>query len=132
MPSFCWPLGLGPKPAMTRPLTGHRKPGVASEVFAVEVGDVSPLGETTEACSDCSGCFAGGGAFGVGDASGWPILVALLAGVLAVRTPGMTRRSPIFSVACGSILLAFAMSGTDRPYCRESFDSVSPAATTCV
>ena len=29
MPSFCWPFGFGPKPAMTRPRTGQRKLGIA-------------------------------------------------------------------------------------------------------
>src|SRR6185369_569586 len=124
MPSFCWPFGLGPKPAMTRPLTGQRKPGEASDLIGAGVG-VSPLGVTTAACSGgCSGCFGGGVAFtgcalgtaaldaaALADAAALPAAAAFADGAangcgdLFLVTlcepgpPGMTIRSPIFSVA---------------------------------
>src|SRR5262249_62336655 len=116
MPSFCWPLGLGPKPAITRPLTGQRNNGVASVGLTAAVTGVgnSRVGVTTDAC--CTGgsvviCLGAGGAFGVWVASGWPALPT----VFDVRVPGMAMRSPILSVACGSMLLALAISGIDLP-----------------
>jgi hypothetical protein len=52
MPSFCWPLVRGPKPAITRPLAGHRKDVAA---FAARAGlsgvGVADAGVTTLALS---------------------------------------------------------------------------------
>src|SRR6266542_1174404 len=128
---------------MTRPFTGQRKVGVASVVFAALIvgGGVSLVCVITAACwACCSGCFSAaawpfgaGWAFCAGGASGCETLAAFLAaGVPVVRVPGMRMRSPILSVACGSMLLALASSGIDLPYLREIFDSVSPGATMCV
>src|SRR5262245_5274044 len=131
MPSFCCPFGLGPKPAMTRPLTGQRKLGVPSDLATTGVG-ISSLGVTTAACCEDSGLGAGvalaGVALGVaalafdGAASGWAVLGTVLDAELgallpavALLPPGMTMRSPIFSVAVGSMLLALARSATERP-----------------
>ena len=52
MPSFCWPLGRGPNPAMTRALTGQRNDGGApSAAFTAPVvaAGVSLAGVTTAA-----------------------------------------------------------------------------------
>src|SRR5215510_2624915 len=112
MPSFCCPFGLGPKPAMTRPFTGQRKLGVPSLALGAAGAGVSSLGVTTAACCDGSAFGAGVALAGValgpalavdGVDSGWAALGALLAAgalLLAVALPpGMTMRSPIFSVA---------------------------------
>ena len=126
MPSFCCPFGLGPKPAMTRPFTGQRKLGVPSLDLATTGVGVSSLGVTTAACCEVSG-FGGDGvalagvALGAaalaadGAASGCAALGAALAVPLAAIAlpPGMTMRSPIFSVAVGSMLLALASSATE-------------------
>src|SRR5262245_55656629 len=126
MPSFCCPFGLGPKPAMTRPLTGQRKLGVPSDLATTGVG-VSSLGVTTAACCEDSGLGAGVALAGValgaaalafdGAASGWAALGAVLGALLpaVALPPGMTMRSPIFSVAVGSMLFALARSATERP-----------------
>src|ERR1043165_447708 len=140
MPSFCWPFGLGPKPAMTRPFTGQRNVGVASALIGVG-GGVSSLRVTTAACSDCSGCFGAGvalagwalgvaalpAAAALADAAALPAAAALadgaakgcdpfgvlLAMLWEAGPPGMTMRSPIFSVAVGSMLLALPRSATE-------------------
>src|SRR5262245_3230761 len=38
MPSFCWPLGLGPNAWMTRPFTGQRNDGVAAVTSCLTLG----------------------------------------------------------------------------------------------
>jgi hypothetical protein len=43
----------------------------------------------------------------------------------------MTIWSPTFTMVCGGMLLALAMSVSDLPYWRVSFISVSPGAMTC-
>src|SRR5262245_27490536 len=126
MPSFCCPFGLGPKPAMTRPFTGQRKLGVPSLDLATTGVGVSSLGVTTAACCEPSTLGAGVALAGValgaalavdGAANGCAALGAALpaGGLLAAVAlpPGMTMRSPIFSVAVGSMLLALASSATE-------------------
>src|SRR5215467_14884919 len=130
MPSFCCPLDLGPKPAITRPFTGQRKLGDPSDLATAGVG-ASSLGVTTAACCEGSAFGAGVALAGValgaaalavdGVASGWAVLAVALDAVLGALLPavalppGMTMRSPIFSVAVGSMLLALARSATERP-----------------
>jgi hypothetical protein len=54
-------------------------------------------------------------AFADGAASGCGAFGAFLATLCGAGPPGMTMRSPIFSVTVGSILLALARSPTERP-----------------
>src|SRR5216683_72359 len=97
MPSFCWPLGLGPKPVITRPLAGQRNLGRApSAAFTASFGPgASATGVTMLAVCTGSGSAAAGFACATG--------VALTALDLAAvtRTPGITRRSPTLSLAVG-------------------------------
>src|SRR5580692_4218434 len=95
IPSFCWPFGLGPNPAMIRPRTGQRKPGVASAVAlaVVSVLGVSAAGVTMLAL--CAGALCAGAALATtllaaGSAAGAALLM---------RAPGMTMRSPMLTLA---------------------------------
>src|SRR5882672_168260 len=96
MPSFCWPFGLGPNPAMILPRTGQRKPGVASvAVFAaVSVVGFSATGVTMLAL--CAGAAPGTILPPVGLAD----VVACSASGLALlmRAPGMMIRSPMLTL----------------------------------
>src|SRR6185369_10661882 len=47
MPSFCWPFGRGPNPAITLPCTGQRKVGAAVDAPLVETGAGSAAGVAT-------------------------------------------------------------------------------------
>src|SRR5580704_17831059 len=93
MPSFCWPFGLGPNPAMIRPRTGQRKPGVAytAAFAAVSVPGASAAGITKLAL--CVGALLGTTLvlLGFDAAADWSTSgLALL-----MRAPGMTIRSPM-------------------------------------
>src|SRR5262249_53164325 len=44
MPSFCWPLPLGPKCSMMRPRTGQRNEGVLSWMGLLVPDSVGPTG----------------------------------------------------------------------------------------
>src|ERR1700704_5716322 len=44
MPSFCWPLALGPNSSMTRPRTGQRNAGAASATGLLEPESAGPSG----------------------------------------------------------------------------------------
>src|SRR5579872_1091669 len=90
IPSFCWPFGLGPNPAMIRPRTGQRKPGVASAVAlaVVSVLGASAAGVTMLAL--CAGAALATTLLAAGAASGAALLM---------RAPGMTMRSPMLTLA---------------------------------
>src|SRR3977135_4453264 len=91
MPSFCWPFGLGPNPAMIRPRTGQRKPGVASAFTAVSVLGVSTVWVTMLAL--CAGAALAATLLPVGldGVAAWsPSGLALL-----TRVPGIMMRSPM-------------------------------------
>src|SRR3984893_18491419 len=94
MPSFCWPFGLGPNPAMIRPRTGQRKPGVASAVAfaAVSVLGVSAVGVTMLAL--CAGALPATALLPVGLDGAAACSTSGLA-LLMRAAPGMTRRSPM-------------------------------------
>src|SRR5256885_9477443 len=105
MPSFCCPDGFGPNAVMTRPFTGQRKLGIAAVTSALAFGG--------------SGSCAAGvtiaalGAAGLEATFGANVCAWVGAGGLAAAcgpTPGMTIRSPIFTIVCGSMLLALAIS----------------------
>src|SRR5262245_14959049 len=117
MPSFCWPLGNGPWPEITRPLAGQRNLGsapVASadlESFGESVTGVNTLALGAVSVSDCG--VTSGAALACASAGdlGWaPSGLAC-----EVRTPGMTRRSPTLSLAVAAMLLALAISPTGLP-----------------
>ena len=116
MPSFCWPLGLAPKPAMTRPRTGQRNVGIAAvtsrlglfrrrivrrrrtmvrAVLAGRSGGHLLLSRGAGFCCWATG--AGG----------------VAAAACGARTPGMTMRSPTFTMVWGGMLLALAISASD-------------------
>src|SRR5438046_10682533 len=103
MPSFCWPLALGPKPAMRRPFTGQRNVGVvpSAALACVLAGGAGSAGVTTFTVCTSSLLACLPGAFGAGAAAGLPD---------ADGAPGMTMRSPILIRALGARLLALRMS----------------------
>src|SRR5262245_22069369 len=100
MPSFCCPLVVGPKLAMTRPFAGQRNFGrelVPSAVFRGSLpGGFSATGVNMLALGVISGSFGRAIEPPLASATatgGW------LADVADVRIPGMIRRSPTFSRA---------------------------------
>src|SRR6478672_10258168 len=104
MPSFCCPLGFGPKPAMMRPLTGQRNEGPASADLAGAAAGDSVGGLTTNVCCGCSlvllaCCFGTGATFGGGPAR---VLGCAFDAVARGATPGMIKRSPSLRGAVGS------------------------------
>src|SRR5262245_58685523 len=111
MPSFCWPMVVGPYPAMTRPFAGQRNFGTApvpSANFAASLSNGSVGAMTFAFCT-------GSASFGAADATGFAGAAA--AGALAFTAgacaPRMVRRSPTLSVAVGWMLLALAISLID-------------------
>src|SRR5262245_319530 len=113
MPSFCWPLVVGPKPAMTRPFAGQRNFGsapVPSADFTPSVAGGGSTGVTMLAvCAGGSGSFGGAAVV----ATGFGCAAAVGAGLgvtlgFAAETcaPGITRRSPILSGDVSCMLLA--------------------------
>src|SRR5215470_7160451 len=105
MPSFCWPLVVGPKPAITRPLAGQRNFGSApvpsADLTASLAADASATGVNTLALTAGSGSLGAGAGAGTEEAAAGA--AAVLAGAAAgealgfavdTRTPGMTNRSP--------------------------------------
>src|SRR5215831_15031890 len=108
MPSFCWPLVVGPKAMITRPLAGQRNfgspPAASDMLLASLAAGVSGTGVKTLALGAGSCC---------GGAAKAEVASATTAGaglVLAaeVRTPGMISRSPILSRAFTEMLLDLA------------------------
>src|SRR3984893_11845559 len=103
MPSFCWPLGLGPNPAMIRPRTGQRNPGVAS---AAGLGAASTTGVSL-GVTMLALCV------GAAEATATLLVTGLMGAAacsssglaLVTRVPGMTMRSPILSLPGGWMLL---------------------------
>src|SRR5215472_9815266 len=100
MPSFCRPFGLGPKPAMTRPRTGHRKPGAlppASPAFAPVTSGATGAasralcGDSAAATDPTVGSLRGAGGAAGADAEA--------TGVDA--PPGMVMRSPTLTIVSG-------------------------------
>src|ERR1700737_3046220 len=131
MPSFCWPLVVGPKAVITRPLAGQRnfgsEPVPSAVLIASFAAGVSATGVKTLALGVGSALCGGGADGGVASATTGESL-----GLAAdVRTPGMTRRSPTLRCAVIGILLALASAPTGLPYRREILLRVSPGATTC-
>ena len=117
MPSFCWPLGFGPKPAITRPFAGQRNFGSAPVRFR-RLRRILGAGVVRRRRDDGWRSAAGSGSFGAA-ADGRRLAPDATAagGALglrsrAPRTPGITRRSPTLSVAVGWMLLALAISAT--------------------
>src|ERR1700737_3835894 len=114
MPSFCWPLVVGPKAVITRPLAGQRNFGSGPVPAAVLVASfavgVSTTGVKTLALGvDSALCREGTGAVCARSGAGLDLAAD-------VRTPGMTRRSPTLRRAVTGILLALARSTTGLPY----------------
>src|SRR5262249_27147999 len=120
MPSFCWPFGIGPWPAMMRPLTGQRDLGsepVPSAVLVASLpGCPSATGANTLALGAVSVSVAGvvsGAALACATAAA---LLGVKLGLAAdVRTPGMVSRSPTLSLAVIGRLFALAISPTGLP-----------------
>src|SRR5260221_12228411 len=107
MPSFCCPEGLGPNAVMTRPFTGQRKLGIAAVTSALAFGGSgSCAAGVTIAALGAAGADATFGA----DVGAW-VSGAGADGLTAAcgATPGMTIRSPTFTIVCGSMLLALAI-----------------------
>src|SRR5713226_40220 len=112
MPSFCWPLVVGPKAVITRPLAGQRNFGSEPVPSAVLLGSfaagVSATGVKTLALGEGSPCGEGAGVASA--TAGMSLALAA-----DVRTPGMTRRSPTLRRALSGILLALASALTGLP-----------------
>src|SRR4051812_37018504 len=120
MPSFCCPEGFGPNAVMTRPLTGQRKLGIAAVTSALAFGGSGSCaaGVITAALGAAAGA-AGTEATLEVDVGTW----ATGAGGLSAAcgpTPGMTIRSPTFTIVCGSIWFALAISPSGLRYLRDS------------
>src|SRR5262249_37980942 len=116
MPSFCWPLVVGPKLAITRPFAGQRNFGNAPEPsadFPASAG-ASTTGVTTLAlAAGSASCATAGAAAGPWAAVG---LTGVALGLGAeTRAPGMIRRSPTLSLAVACMLLALVISLTGLP-----------------
>src|SRR5882757_8165254 len=112
MPSFCCPLGFGPNAVMTRPFTGQRKLGIAAVTSALAFGGSGSCaaGVTIAALGAAAGAAGFEATFGA-DVGAW-VSGAGTDGLAAAcgATPGMTIRSPTFTIVCGSMLLALAIS----------------------
>src|SRR6478672_2760990 len=89
MPSFCWPLVIGPKLAITRPFAGQRNFGsdpVPSAVFSGSLAaGVSATGVNMLALGVISGSFATGIRAPLASAT------TIGAWLAEVRAPGMIR-----------------------------------------
>src|SRR5260221_5556230 len=103
MPSFCCPDGFGPNAVMTRPFTGQRKLGIAAVTSALAFGGSgSCAAGVTIAALGAAGTDATFAADGDFDAWASACGADGLAAACGA-TPGMTIRSPTFTIACGSM-----------------------------
>src|SRR3954470_13463566 len=109
MPSFCCPEGFGPNAVMTRPLTGQRKLGIAAVTSALAFGGSGSCaaGVIAAAVGAATGAAGTEATFGAnGDFGAWASAAGAAEGLTAAcgPTPGMTIRSPTFTIVCGSML----------------------------
>src|SRR6186997_1058047 len=104
MPSFCCPLGFGPKAVMTRPFTGQRNVGIAAvtSVLVLDGSGSCAAGVTAAALGVVAGVVA---IFWAGAGFGFSAITVGFGTAACGPMPGMTIRSPTFTSVCGSMLL---------------------------
>src|SRR5215217_7049300 len=113
MPSFCCPDGFGPNAVITRPFTGQRKLGIAAVTSALAFGGSGSraAGVTIAALGAAAGTAGTDATFGAeGDFGAW-VSGAGTDGLAVAcgAMPGITIRSPTFTIVYGSMLLALAI-----------------------